>query len=101
MARPALRRASINARSVCAAKFLLVIIHSGCVCLAVFVFFGAARKTRLNEISIYFELLFFCLFLCGWRGVEGDGGCKRFIRAGDKWFWKCSDAPKHKLTLTF
>lgn len=68
----------------------------GCFC-----FFGAARKTRLNEISIYFELLFFCLFLCGWRGVDGDGGCKRFIRAGDKWFWKCSDALKHKLTLTF
>lgn len=41
--------------------------YTQCVCLAVFVFVGAARKTRLNEISIYFELLLFCLFLCGRR----------------------------------
>lgn len=39
----------------------------GCFC-----FFGAARKTRLNEISIYFELFFFvCFFVVGgeWKAT--------------------------------
>lgn len=48
-----------------------------------------------------FDLLLFVVleFFCG-SGEDG-GRCKRFIKAGDKWLWECSDAVEHKLTLTF
>lgn len=72
MARPALRRASINARSVCAAKFLLVIIHSGCVCLAVFVFSVLQEKQDRMRSRFTLNYYFFvCFFVVGgeWKAT--------------------------------
>lgn len=63
------------------------------------VFFLCWEKTvqQISRLDVLLFVLF--VFFCG-SGEDG-GCCKRFIKAGDKRLWECSDALEHKLTLTF